>query len=254
MTPLVFLFLLWASGWTLAAGWMRKRAQWFLLGAISLPIIIFFAAHSLENVVQAHWPGPAYLGGAIAAAGVPYASGLTRRGWRWLLVAAPALGLVMTLIVFFQAATALIPIPTITDPTKRLAGWDDLAAATQQARDTHPGAFLFASKHEVAGILSFRLADHPTVFLIGAPMRPSFYSADAVAQLLGQTGILVTGFKEDDPHLMASHFERMTPLTEVPLIWGGRLADRYRITLTEGYRGGLFAQGDGYPGKLDTVK
>jgi len=253
ITPLLFLLVLWGSGWALAAGWMRRRADWFLLGALSLPIIVFFAAHALENVVQAHWPGPAYIGGAIAAAGIP-AMGLTRRGWRWFLVAAPALGLAMTLVVFFQAATALLPVPTITDPTKRLAGWDTLAAATQQARDAHPGAFLFVAKHEVSGILSFRLADHPDVFIVGGPMRPSFYGAEDVAQLLGHDGILVSNSREGDTHNYDSYFEHLTPLAEVTLLWGGRVADHYRLTLGQGYRGGLFVEGDGYGGIWDKPK
>jgi 4-amino-4-deoxy-L-arabinose transferase-like glycosyltransferase len=251
VTPLLMIVTLWSAGWTLTAGWRQRQPAWFLLGAVSLPIVLFFALHSLDNVVQAHWAGPAYIGCAIAGAGAPHVGRIPRKGWQWLMVAAPALGLAMTLIVFFQAATALLPVPPITDPTKRLAGWDTLAQATQEARAAHPEAFLFAAKHEVAGILSFRLADHPNVFLIGNAMRPSFYGADAVARLRGHDGILVSGIKEDDPHYLDSYFERLTPLAEVTLLWGGRVADRYRLTLAEGYKGGLFVEGDGYPGRMD---
>jgi len=254
VTPLLFLFVLGASAWTLGAGWMRQRAAWFLFGAISLPIILFFAAHAFENVVQAHWSGPAYLGGILAAAGAPWAAGWSRRGWRWLVVAAPVLGLAMTLLVFFQATTALIPVPTITDPTRRLAGWDELAMAVQKAREAHPDAFLFATKHETAGIVAFRLADHPNVILVGGPMRPSFYGADAVANLHGHDGLLISAFKEGDMRYLAPYFDRMTIVAEVPLMWGGRLADQYRIILAQGYHGGLFVAGDGFPGALDNAK
>ncbi len=116
---------------------------------------------------------------------------------------------------------------------------------------SHPGTFLFAAKHELAGILSFRMPDHPTVFLIGGPMRPSFYSGAAVARLRGQSGLLITDFKSGDMGYLAPYFDKMTLLAEVPLLWGGRVADRYRVFLCQGYRGGIFVEGDGYHGAVD---
>jgi hypothetical protein len=158
----------------------------------------------------------------------------------------------MSLIVFLQATTALLPIAPISDPTKRLAGWDQLAEAVERARQAHPDAFLFATKHETAGIVAYRLADHPPVFLVGGPMRPSFYTAADVAALRGRDGLLISAFKEGDMHYLARWFDRMTVLDEVTLTWGGRVADHYRITLVQGYKGGLIVEGDGFPGAMDT--
>lgn len=246
-TPLIFVFVVAAATWVLIEGWRRARSDWFLLGAASLPIIVFFALHALDNVVQAHWPGPAYLAGAIAAGGLPFKS--TR--WRPWIAAAPILGFAMIAVVYLQTATAVLPIPPRIDATKRLGGWTELAQAVETARHEHPDAFLFVQKHEVAGLLSFNLADHPVVFQMGDGMRPSAYPASAVVALKGRNGIFVADERERDTSYLAPYFARLTPIGEVTLHWGDRVADHYRLTYAEGYRGGLFVAGDGYPGAID---
>jgi hypothetical protein len=246
-TPLICVFVVAATAWMLVEGWRRNRADWFLIGAASLPIIVFFALHALDNVVQAHWPGPAYLAGAVAAGGLPFKA----PRWRAWAAAAPILGLVLTALVYLQTATAILPIEPRIDPTKRLGGWTELAQAVEAARHDHPDAFLFVQKHEVAGLLSFYLPDHPIVFQMGNGMRPPTYPALAVAALKDRNAIFVTGERDMDAHYLAPNFVRLTPIGEVTLHWGGRIADRYRLTYAEGYKGGLFVEGDGYPGTMD---
>jgi hypothetical protein len=204
----------------------------------------------LDNVVQAHWPGPAYLGGAVIAAGAPAVAAARTRIRRAWVAAAPLLGLVMMGLVYFQAATALIPLPMRIDPTKHLGDATDLATTVEQARRAHPGAFLLVTKHETAGLLSFYLPDHAVVFEIDSRVRPSFYDAAAVAALKGRDAILVSTAR-DDLSFAPPHFASITPLASVTLHWGGRAADEYRLALARGYRGGLIVEGDGYPGKTD---
>lgn len=248
VTPLIFGFCLWAMGWVLWRGWRDKRAEWFLLGAVSLPILLFFGQHSLGGLVQAHWGGPAYLGAVIAAAG---AEPSLRSTWsRRLFIAAPILGAVLTLVVLFQAGTALLPLPIKADPLKRLGGWAHLAEVVAEERTAHPGSFLFTEKHEPTGPVSFYLPDHPPVFLQGR-IRPSYYSAEDVAALKGHDGLFITQSKSDAAKDLTGYFSKMTLLRQVGLPWGKHSADRYDLYLAEGYKGGLFTQGEGWDGTRD---
>lgn len=250
-TPIIFVFLLWTGGWALLRGWKDRRADWFLLGASSLPIIVFFAIHALDNVVQAHWPGPAYLGGAIIAAGAPVVARAQTRVRRTFVTAAPILGIVLTVLVYLQATTAIIPLNPRIDGTKRLGGWDELADAVAKARAAHPDAFLLVIKHETSSLLTFHLADHPPVFLLTGQMRPSFYDAASVGALKGRDALVVSEDREGDLGFLKPYFAQLTPVSPVTLHWGGRVADEFTITLAQGYRGGAIVQGDGYPGALD---
>ena len=248
VTPVMFGFCLWAMGWALWRGWKDKRAEWFLLGATSLPIFLFFLQHSLGGLVQAHWDGPAYLAGTIAATG----AGCRLKGhWRKLFAAAPILSAVMTLVVFFQAGTALLPLPVKIDALKRLGGWPELAAAVQAERDANPGAFLFTEKHDPTGPLSFLLTDHAPVFLQGH-IRPSYYSAEDVAALKGKDGIVITRAGSGEDRWARKFFRDFKLLRTVTLHWGGRAFTSYDLFLGQGYTGGLLVMGDGWNGQTDS--
>jgi len=247
VTPLILAFSLWGMGWALWRGWKDKRAEWFLLGAASLPILLFFFQHSLGSLVQAHWDGPAYLAGIAAAAG---AGSQLRGGWRRLFLAAPVLAAAMTLVLFFQAGTAALPLPVKIDALKRLGGWPELAAAVQEERDTHPGSFLFTEKHDPTGPLSFLLADHAPVFLQGH-IRPSYYTAQDVAELKGKDAIIVTRTASGEERYAPRFFRSFTFLRTVTLHWGGRAFASYDLFLGEGYTGGMLVMGDGRDGQSD---
>jgi len=248
VTPLILGFAVWGMGWALWAGWRRRRPDWFVLGACSAPVLAFFVHHAWGGIVQPHWAGPAYLGAISAAVGGwwslrrPVVASRARRAAEIAFTAAPVVGIVLLALVYFQTATALLPIPARSDPIGRLGGWDDLARVVERGRRDHPDAFLFATKHEVSGLLAFHLADHPTVFLTGSagmPRIPS-YDRDDLAGLVGRTGIYVVraGTKAVDD--VARHFDKMTRLDGLDRQWGGRRIDHYEVWLAEGYRPGLF--------------
>lgn len=245
VTPILFALCLWAMGWALWRGWKDKRPEWFLLGAASAPILAFFAQHALSGLVQAHWGGPAYLGACIALAGFA-----TRRRW---LMAGSGLGVLLTLALFFQAGTAALPIPIKIDALKRLGGWDELAQAVQQERDSHPQAFfLFTEKHEATGPVSFYLPDHAPVFLQGH-IRPSYVTPEQVAALGGHDALFITESRSASPQdYVPQWFGKLTLLRSVDLHWGKKVADRYDIYLAEGYEGGMLVQGDGWNGERDS--
>jgi 4-amino-4-deoxy-L-arabinose transferase-like glycosyltransferase len=245
VTPLILAFCLWAVVWALWAGWRRQRPEWFLLGASSAPVLAFFTHHSLDGPVQAHWSGPAYIAGCMAAAGGwSVIGGRRRRGWNALFTAAPLMGAVMVAVVYLQAATAVLPLPLRMDALSRLGGWDDLGTAVAAQVRAHPDAFVFVEKHELTGLLSYYLPDHPTVFLTGsggAPRLPTYDGQD-VAGLAGRDGLFVVKSGSKGVENSAEHFADFTLLGSIERRWGGRVADRYEIYLGRDYRSHLFGE------------
>jgi len=251
LTPLIFAFCLWGMIWALWNGGRAKHPEWFLLGTTSLPILLFFIKHTQSGVVQANWSGPVYIAGVITGVGGWQSLSNRSRRLNWAFTAAPALGLAMTLLVYFQAVTVALPIPVKIDALKRLGGWDELAAAVHQEQLAHPGTFLFTQKHEPTGVVTFYLPDHQVVFLNGGYIRPPYYTAADVAALRGRDGIFITRDKDDGAADLAQYFAKVTPLRKVRLHWGRQFSDAYNLYLAEGYRGGNFVQGDGQPGAFD---
>ncbi|BAE49333.1 4-amino-4-deoxy-L-arabinose transferase and related glycosyltransferase of PMT family [Paramagnetospirillum magneticum AMB-1] len=242
ITPLIFGFMLWGMGWTLWAGWRSRQPAWFLLGATSAPLLAFFVRHSLGGVVQPHWPGPAYLGAAIATSGAWVVLAPSWRRLRWLWHGAIALGGLLVAATYVQMETARLPIPLKSDPMSRLGGWDQLASAVEAERTRHPDAFVFTTKHEVAGLLTYYLPGHPVVFLTGSagfPRIPSYDARDAAA-LPGQNGLYVIkdGFYAVQD--VRRSFRSLTLLATVDRAWGGKVVDHYEIWLAESYGSGTF--------------
>ncbi|MDO8606881.1 MAG: glycosyltransferase family 39 protein [Phaeospirillum sp.] len=252
VTPLILGFCLWGMGWSLWAGWRRDRPEWFLMGACSAPVLLFFGQHSLGGLVQPHWAGPAYLGGSMAAAGGWMAlEGRLSRPWlRTLFRAAPALGGGMVLAVYFHMATALLPLSARVDPLSRLGGWDVLAHAVEDEATRHPGAFVYVQKHEVSGLMTYYLRGHPKAFLAGSagvPRIPS-YDASDVAGLVGRDAIFVIRTGTYAVKDASQYFDKMTLLRGIDRSWGGRVIDRYEIWLGEAYRRGAFEDQDNLKG------
>ena len=118
-TPLV--------AWLLARGqvFAWRQHAWLPLAFVLVPVFVF-VAHGLGDRVQGNWPAILYPGAAMGAALMP----LSRRH----LAQAVGLGMGITLLVYVQAATGLLPIPPRLDPAARqLRGWAALARALPKA-------------------------------------------------------------------------------------------------------------------------
>ncbi len=124
-TPLVLAACV-AGTWRAARGWRDPGLA--LLAALTLPGAAVFLEHAAGDRVQANWPAVLYPAAAIAA------GGLVRR-WR----PAAALGLVLAVPVYLQAAVAPLPLPRSLDPTlARLGGWAGLARQSGHATQGGP--------------------------------------------------------------------------------------------------------------------
>ncbi len=176
VTPICF-GLMAAAIWRL--GRARNAVAALLLWLTLLPAAIFLE-NTLAERVQANWPAIIYPAACIAAACLPIAT-LDR----WLKPAL-ACGFVLTLLVYAQAAAALLPIPPPRDPTAlQLAGWSDLS---RQLAARH-AAFITSDDYATTAELAYHAPAGATV----AAFEPRWQYFDfAPGNLKGRNGLLLT--------------------------------------------------------------
>jgi 4-amino-4-deoxy-L-arabinose transferase-like glycosyltransferase len=185
VTPLIFAFCVAGVIRSARTSWRTRDPAWTLLAALTLPAVAVFTEHALGDRVQGNWPAILYPAAVIAA------GGLRRRIWDRLLPAALALGLAITLLVYFQAGVRLLPLPASIDPiVRQLDGWDALAAQVADAVRAQPDlVFVAADQYGVAAELARTLpADIP---MIGVDGRWEQTGLPRIG-VAGKIGILVS--------------------------------------------------------------
>jgi 4-amino-4-deoxy-L-arabinose transferase-like glycosyltransferase len=181
-TPLVWALCMVGLVVAVRLMWRNRDPRWSLLVALSLPPVVVFVQHAFGDRVQGNWPAIIYPALVIAAGGMA----LPPRWW----VGASALGFAITVVVYGQAATALIALPPRLDPiAMRLAGWDGLAAQVEAARTAAGAQFVVADSYAVTSELAWWLP--PEVSVVG--VDPRWRRLDLPrAPLTGSAGLLVT--------------------------------------------------------------
>ncbi|WP_419728270.1 glycosyltransferase family 39 protein [Lichenicola sp.] len=212
-TPVILVLLVVGMKHALSAG-RRGVTGLSLLAWITLLPVAVFVQHAFGDRVQANWPGLLYPGAVIAAAG----TAATARWWR----PAAALGFVLVLPVYVQAAFAPFPLPLAVDITgKRLAGWEGLAMRVDEAAG---GGFVAADEYGLAAELARAL---PGRVVLGVePRWRLFRLPHATGSEAG--GVLVRSERRHDgpdPEFWAG----MTPAGEVDRAGGGHVLERYRL-------------------------
>ena len=190
-TPLIWLLCMVGLIEAVRRTWRRHDPCYGLLLALSLPPILVFVQHAFGDRVQGNWPAIIYpaLTVAAATAGV-------RTGW-W--AGASALGFLITLLAYLQAATGLIPLPIRLDPVAmRLAGWDALANQVETARKATGASFVAADGYALTSELAWWLPAGYKV--VGTDARWRLFSLPQ-AQIGGSTGLLVSAAGEPSPAL-----------------------------------------------------
>ena len=143
-----------------ARRWQDPRAG--LLAALVLPGAAVFLEHAVGDRVQANWAAILYPGAALAA------GGLATRWWR----AGAALGFVLTGLLYVQATLAPFALPRGLDPTRRMAGWEQLTVEAGAAARREGAAFLGSEEYGTAALLAWWWRGQPlTVIAAGARWR-----------------------------------------------------------------------------------
>mgnify|MGYP002779525392 CR=1 FL=1 len=216
-TPIVFLLCL--VGVALATwAWLRRSdTAAALLAAMVLPGAALFLWQASGSRVQGNWPAILYPAACVAAAAYAPAA-LTR--WRGPAV---ALGGVLALAIYIQAAFAPLPLSRRQDPTlARLGGWAEFATAVEAERTRLGVTFVAAEEYGLASQLALRL---PTgVPVIALHHRWALFALPRPAS--GVTGLLVQSERRDS----APDWPEAQPLdASLVRMRGGIEAERYRL-------------------------
>jgi len=183
ITPLIFAFCVGGMIEAARQTWRTRDPAWTLLAALTLPAVVLFMQHALGDRVQGNWPAIIYPAAGIAA------GALCAPIWTRMMRPSIALGLAITLLVYLQAATALLPVPAGVDPIARqLAGWDTLADQVDAVRRQAGADFVAADEYGVAAELARSLPRGVTVIGIGTR-----WSLTGLPRAIpeGQIGVLV---------------------------------------------------------------
>jgi hypothetical protein len=208
---------------------MRREPGEKLLRTLALAV--FFASTIVMACVAAftdvllHWNMVAYVGLALVGYWV-----LAR--W-WLFWPHVLITLYLLTVSVWNYAVAPISLPGFVDSgTAANYGWDQVAAAVQQAQRQHPQAFLAATKYNYAAQLSFQL--HTVDVTAINPLRSQYDLWWEAAAHTGGEAIIV-GDKRNPIELSSNAFRTVTKLADVPVIRGGVQIWTFEIYLGEGY-------------------
>lgn len=220
-TPIIFWLCLRGMVWAGKLGW-RERAQEsaagpLLLVALTLPGAAVFLQHALGARVQGNWPSILYPAAVIAAAALP------GRAWR----GGAALGAVLTLVVYLQAAIGIFPLPARLDPSLRqLAGWPALARAAQTRALAGHDSFLAADAYGLASEMAHAAPGLP-VLVSGGRWR-YFALPSALPRFAGQSGLLLrTAHRQGPPD--PAFWQSAVPVGVLERRRGDLVAGRYLL-------------------------
>ncbi|MGG5889593.1 glycosyltransferase family 39 protein [Falsiroseomonas sp. HC035] len=219
-TPLVFVLCV--TGVALATrAWWRGDAAAGLLAAMVLPGAALFLWQATGSRVQGNWPGILYPAACIAAAAF-----LPPRLARWPRPAV-ALGAVLALAVYIQAAFAPLPLPRRLDPTlARLGGWPELAEAAEQERQRLGAGFVAAEEYGLAAQLALRMP--PGIPVVA--LDPRWRLFNLPRPISGVTGLLV----QSERRSTTPQWPGAVPLdVTLSRARGGIEAERYRLFTVE---------------------
>ena len=194
-----------------------NRDEEFLLAVVAATTFVFFMISALRKPAEANWPAPAY----VPAIPLLASSALGERGRRWLR-SGWILAAVLTVLIYLHAVASFLPIPPRKDPIARSAGWDVLARATDQARESvavdggkQAAVHVAADRYQDASELAFHMRGQPVTFSLNLAGRANQYDLWPGFARIAQPGdgLVFVLDDSDDTHpalrRLASHFREI---------------------------------------------
>jgi 4-amino-4-deoxy-L-arabinose transferase-like glycosyltransferase len=181
-----------------------------VLGVVALVCFAFFVVSAVRQRVEPNWPATAYVPAIVLLARWLR----TRRREVWIRAGVALAGL-MSLAIYVQGLTPILPIPPARDPVARAFGWSDLARAADSTASavhaaTNAPVWIGADRYQEAAELSLNSPAHATTFATNLSGRANQYDLwprfPAVARV-GDALVLVVD-ESDEPHAAVV---RLTP-------------------------------------------
>ena len=240
-SPIVFVMLCIA-----VARSLRRTADGarFVLGMVALVSFGFFVYSALRQRVEPNWPAAAY----IPAIPLLAATAWSAIGGRWFR-AGLALAGVMSLVIYVQGITPMLPIAPRKDPIGRAFGWTevtrvaDSASATVTASTGMP-TWLGGDRYQEASELAFHDARHPATFatnLSGRVNQYTLWPGFADLARAGDNLVLVLDDSDDKPGPVGAlrpFFAAVERGNGVELRRGAGVITTRRLWVLKGWRGG----------------
>jgi hypothetical protein len=170
-SPILFIMMCIATGRALRS---RAGNAQFVLGMVALISFGFFVYSAIRQRVEPNWPAPAYIPAIVLLAVTPWKN----TGEKWFK-AGVILAAVLSLVIYIQALTPILPVPPRRDPIGRAFGWDAVASAADAAaravNSDSAHTWLAGDRYQEAAELAFQLRGHPTTFSLNLGGRVNQY-------------------------------------------------------------------------------
>ena len=217
-----------------------------VLGVVALVCFGFFVVTAFRQRVEPNWPAPAYVPAIALLASRPK----TRPRELWVRAGVGLAGL-MSLAIYVQGLTPVLPVAPSRDPVARAFGWSDLARFAYSTSNsvhatTGSTAWLGADRYQEAAELALQVPAHPTTFATNLSGRANQYDLWPRFPDLARPGdaLVLIVDESAEPHAAIA---RLTPyfttIERGPLVVlrrgsGGGEIGRRRVWTLVGWRGG----------------
>lgn len=129
-----------------------------LLWATSLPFALYLLWHALSGRVQPNWPAPLLPALALAAA---FAVEGAARWRRPAAIAAVALGLGLSALLYLHAVRPLVTLAGTRDPTHEMRGFAELGREVERIATAEGAAWIATWSYATTAQLAWALRDRP---------------------------------------------------------------------------------------------
>jgi 4-amino-4-deoxy-L-arabinose transferase-like glycosyltransferase len=241
ITPILFVLCAMAVWRALKANSDDRR---LVLAVIALATFLFFTYSAVRQRVEPNWPSPAYIPAIILVATHDWSSG----GARWL-VGGICLAALVSIVIYAQAITPILPLSPPRDPIARAFGWRELATsvvneAEATSAETGKTTWLGGDRYQEAAELAFWSRGHPLTFATNIAGRPNQYDLWPGFATVAQPGdnFVIVLDETEEPHaalrLIQPYFRSAERGLLVPMMRAGGLIGTRRIWTLVGWRGG----------------